>query len=279
MQLFAKDFRERAWSKLTGKWSAMVLIALIVVGIGMGCAALAYVGIGAIATIVVGGPLSLGLSKCYLKVARQQGTPEVGETFDGFKNFVNALVLQLINGLFVALWSLLFVIPGIVMSYAYSMSFFILADNPNMRPDDARKLSIKMMEGNKWRLFCLDLSFIGWILLCALTLGILSLWVTPYQGVARAEFYEQLLCEQGRVAVYQSNVGGPYAPPTGRPTGQPSGQPVNLYGYSKEQYGAHQAQSDDPEIQKNGGTTDGQRGNPNDAPNDPPDDPLNADDL
>ena len=82
------------------------------------------------------------------------------------------------------------------MSYAYSMSWFILADDPNIPANEARKRSIEMMRGNKWRLFCLDFSFIGWILLSILTFGILLFWIRPYMQTARAEFYQDLLAQE-----------------------------------------------------------------------------------
>ncbi len=82
------------------------------------------------------------------------------------------------------------------MSYAYSMSWFILADDPNIPANEARKRSIEMMRGNKWRLFCLDFSFIGWILLSILTFGILLFWIMPYMQTARAEFYQDLLAQE-----------------------------------------------------------------------------------
>ena len=95
-----------------------------------------------------------------------------------------------------ALWSLLFVIPGIIATYSYSMSFYILRDNPDMDANAARKASIEMMKGNKWKLFCLELSFIGWMLLSMLTFGILLLWVGPYMETAKAAFYEELKAKQ-----------------------------------------------------------------------------------
>ena len=73
------------------------------------------------------------------------------------------------------------------------MSYYILIDNPGLSANEARKRSMAMMRGNKWRLFCLDFSFIGWIVLCVLTFGILVFWVAPYQEAARAEFYQDLI--------------------------------------------------------------------------------------
>ena len=72
------------------------------------------------------------------------------------------------------------------------MSYYILKDNPNMSGDEARKASIEMMKGHKWELFCLEFSYIGWILLSILTFGILTLWVNPYMEVAKVAFYENL---------------------------------------------------------------------------------------
>ena len=87
------------------------------------------------------------------------------------------------------------------------MSFYILADNPEIDFNVARVRSIEMMRGNKWRLFCLDLSFIGWYLLCILTLGILSLWVTPYHNAARAEFYQSLISGKNSGVEYTQSGG------------------------------------------------------------------------
>lgn len=201
--LNAKDFRHRAWNALSGKWGALVIITLVYSLVGAALSGLSIIGVGAIALLVVVGPLELGLMQCYLKVVRG-GTPQISELFDGFKNFLKAFLLYLINTIFIALWSILFVIPGIVKSYSYSMSYFILIDNPDMDANEARKRSMAMMQGYKWRLFCLDLSFIGWMLLTLLTFGILSFWVIPYTGVARAEFYEELLREHGVVPRAQS---------------------------------------------------------------------------
>lgn len=205
--MYAKDFRHRAWSRLSGKWSTFVIIALIAALISGACGSVSAVSrsnavvgvicsvIGFIVSALVGGPLELGVSACFLKLVREQHV-EIGNMFDGFKNFVKGFVLQLINSIFIALWSLLFVIPGIIKAYSYSMSFYILADNPEMEANAARIKSMEMMRGYKWRLFCLDLSFIGWCILCILTLGILTLWVSPYHSAARAEFYQNLLEEK-----------------------------------------------------------------------------------
>ena len=76
------------------------------------------------------------------------------------------------------------------------MSYYILKDNPGMDANEARKASIEMMKGHKWQLFCLEFSFIGWIILSILTFGILTLWVGPYMETAKAAFYEELKANQ-----------------------------------------------------------------------------------
>jgi len=92
--------------------------------------------------------------------------------------------------IFVLLWSLLLIVPGIIAAFRYSMSFYILADNPDMGIMEAINESKRMMRGNKWKFFCLNLSFIGWAILGVLTLGIGYLWLTPYIEVTMIAFYD-----------------------------------------------------------------------------------------
>jgi uncharacterized membrane protein len=188
----AKDFRQRAWGKLNGQWGTMALIALIYLLLTSIMGGASVIGVGAVAELILGGPLLMGVIYCSLTVCRNNKV-EINQLFSGFNNFVNAMVLYIINTIFIALWSILFVIPGIVKSYSYSMSYYILADNPDMPANDARKASMELMRGNKWRLFCLHLSFIGWFILCCLTFGILTFWVMPYVQTATAEFYQNLV--------------------------------------------------------------------------------------
>ena len=185
----ARDFRAKAWAACKGNWG-LVILAMFINAIIVGIAG-AIPGVGSLITIVITGPLTLGITIIFSKLVKGEKA-ELVNLFDGFKNFVPSFLLYLLVSIFTFLWSLLFVIPGIVMSYAYSMSFYILKDNPELTANEARKQSIEMMRGNKWRLFCLDLSFIGWSLLSILTLGILMLWVAPVMQASHAAFYESL---------------------------------------------------------------------------------------
>ena len=182
----AKDFRKQAWQNLSGKWGTMIAIYLLsVVIISASC-------IVAVGPLLLAGSLTLGFSIALLNAVRKQNV-EVSNLFDGFKNFANALLGYILQAIFIFLWSLLFFIPGLVKSYSYSMMYYIMADDPTISANDAITKSRQMMNGNKWRLFCLDFSFIGWYLLSTLTLGLLLIIVVPYHQTARAEFYDSLV--------------------------------------------------------------------------------------
>ncbi len=198
--MFAKDYRHFAWKALTGNWGTMIVIFLIYAAIVAVCGVVPAVG--TIALLLLSGPLAIGMYGAALKVVRGE-KPEIINLFDGFQNFVNAFMLGLVNSIFIMLWSLLFFIPGIIKALSYSMSYYILIDNPEMSQSEARTASMVMMEGHKWRLFCLELSFIGWGFLCALTGGILTLWVAPYMQTAFAAFYEDLKAKQAPPVVEQ----------------------------------------------------------------------------
>ena len=94
--------------------------------------------------------------------------------------------------MYILLWSLLLIVPGIMATYSYAMTDYILAEHPELTASEAIAQSKAMMDGSRWRLFCLHLSFIGWDLLCALTLGLGNLALTPYKQVAEAAFYRDL---------------------------------------------------------------------------------------
>ncbi len=151
--------------------------------------------LGEIAVFVLSAALLYGISRYLLKFVRG-GQPVIGEIFGGFtrgaETFGRTVLLRLLIAVFTALWSLLFVIPGIIAGYRYSMAFYILADNDNISAHDALKASKEMMRGHKWELFKLHLSFIGWIILCCITCGIGFIFLSPYINTAQANFYEYL---------------------------------------------------------------------------------------
>lgn len=110
----------------------------------------------------------------------------------GFKSghYGNIVVTMFLMNLYITLWSLLFLIPGIIKAYEYLMIPYILADNPGMDRKEAFAISKRMMDGEKWNAFNLQLSFIGWILLSVFTCGLLGIfYVSPYMEVTMAELY------------------------------------------------------------------------------------------
>ena len=111
-------------------------------------------------------------------------------------NFSQNFMVGLMHSLFIFLWSLLFFIPGIVKAYSYALVFYIKAENPEMDWRQCFDESENMMKGNKWRLYKLHLSFIGWIILSIFTLGIGALWVNAYMQTSNAVFYEEIKRER-----------------------------------------------------------------------------------
>lgn len=191
--LCARDYRRRAWSRLSGNWTVPALAALILILISSAAGAFNKLyGLGTAISLVISGPFLLGYAIISLNVVRGAKT-ELEQLFLGFKNFLSAFLLHLINSLLIFLWSLLFIVPGIIKAVSYSLSFYILCDNPDMSANDARLKSMELTYGHKWSLFCLYVSFLGWIILCGLTFGILSVWVIPYIQTATAEFYVSLI--------------------------------------------------------------------------------------
>lgn len=140
---------------------------------------------------LVGGFVSLGLIQFNMNLIDKKPV-DFMDIFSKSDMFVKALFLRLRLTVFTFLWTLLFIIPGIIKSYSYSMSGFIMTENPEISSKEAMEVSMKMMSGNKWRLFCLQLSFIGWYLLGALACGIGIFFVQPYVNAAIAAFYDDV---------------------------------------------------------------------------------------
>lgn len=140
---------------------------------------------------VLSSVVSVGYARFNLNlVDRQDGTFE--NLFGYFSWWKTAAITNLLQSIYVILWSLLFIIPGIMAGYSYAMTKYILAENPEISASEAIRKSKEMMRGNRWRLFCLELSFIGWAILSSFTLGIGNLWLNPYREAAIAAFYREV---------------------------------------------------------------------------------------
>ena len=182
--------KELAKQKLVGNWG-MAIVTMLLVYVINSAASAAF----GILELVISGPISIGLASIFLGFLRGKKS-EFEDLFKGFNDFANNFVVGLLVYVFTFLWSLLLIIPGIIASYSYAMTFYIQHDHPEMRETEAITASKNMMKGHKWDLFVLDLSFIGWYLLVALTFGLLILYVGPYHQAARTAFYLDLIGEK-----------------------------------------------------------------------------------
>jgi len=174
---------EKARKSLSGNWEQPILTYLVYCLI---------TGIGGPAGLIIGGPMQFGASFFSLNLSRNKKA-EFIQIFDGFKTKVSeSIIAYLLMVLYVVLWSLLLVIPGIIAAISYSQTFFILAENKNISGVDALEKSKKMMMGRKGKYFELCMRFTGWFILSILTMGIGFLWLIPYTQVSFANFYKDI---------------------------------------------------------------------------------------
>lgn len=178
-----QNIMQEARNRLTGKWDVSILSYLV------GSVIPGAVGP---AGLIIGGPMRFGLSVFSLNLSRKKKV-EFLQIFEGFKRRIGeSIVAYILTILYIFLWSLLLIIPGIVAAIGYSQTFFILADDDKISGVDAMRKSMRMMQGYKWRFFCLLLRFFGWFILSILTLGIGFLFLIPYIQVSVAVFYDEL---------------------------------------------------------------------------------------
>lgn len=152
----------------------------------------AFALVAAAFSFVLGSIVGVGYSKFNLDLVDGREEPQIGTLFGYFKHWRTVIVANMWKALYIFLGMLLFIIPGIMATYSYAMTGYILAENPEMEPREALARSKEMMQGNRWRFFCLGFSFFGWSLLCVLTAGIGNLWLTPYEQAASAAFYREV---------------------------------------------------------------------------------------
>ncbi|MDM5157423.1 DUF975 family protein [Bacillus sp. DX1.1] len=202
------ELKRRALDALKGKWGLAVgttlLIAILVsacrVGITFPFAtawgweeAKESLSVDIVAMLIIG-PLTLGANYLALHAVREKEV-RIGQLFKWFTDgnkFIKSFLVYLLVYIYLALWTLLLIIPGIIKSFSYSMTYFILNDHPEYSMNQAITESRRMMDGHKMDYFLLCLSFIGWFLLSVITLGIGFLWLAPYFYTTTAAFYEEI---------------------------------------------------------------------------------------
>jgi uncharacterized membrane protein len=200
----AKESLKGKWGLAVGTYLVFTLICIIVSGIGAASGAKTE-WISSLIMLLITGPFVLGLAIFSLAISRNKEA-KLEQIFQGFNNFGKSLGAYLLMLLFILLWSLLLIIPGIIAGLSYSMTFYIIADNNSIGSMEAIDKSKAMMNGYKWKFFCLQLRFLGWGLLCLLTFGVGFLWLMPYMQISIAKFYDDIKEKQISKPVSPSDI-------------------------------------------------------------------------
>jgi uncharacterized membrane protein len=186
MRLSYTAMKEYALTQLgRNKWDEAVGLCLVY-GLISGIASIVPLG-----SLVVGGPLTLGMTSYFLLLSRNQN-PTFNNLFSGFQNFGNAFLAMLLMTLVILLGFILLIIPGCIFALGLSQTFRVMHDEPQISAVDAMKKSWEIMKGHKGDYFIFNLSFIGWAFLCILTVGIGFLFLIPYINASNAKFYDEI---------------------------------------------------------------------------------------
>lgn len=190
----SKFFRDAAWQQLTGHWLSAVVFTLVYIAVAC---LLSNLGNNIVPTVsillsILIYPMAYSYTISFLENKRSGKEVEVESLFNEYKsnNFLRIMLTALLQQIYTILWTLLLIVPGIIKSCAYSQTYYVLRDNPELKYNAAIERSMAMMQGHKMQYFLLVLSFIGWYLLTILTLGVLTFWVLPYISCTMAHYYE-----------------------------------------------------------------------------------------
>lgn len=199
----ASDYRSAARAALRGRWTPAVITTLVYLFITVAvmlCAQLplepesSAAALAQFLAALLLMPMGYGLVVFFVRHTHGEAA-SAGALFAGYRDFGRVFLTLLLQQVYLLLWTLLLIVPGLVKSYAYRLTPYVLHDHPELSRNAAIERSMQLMDGRKWKLFCLDLSFLGWVILAALTLGIGLLWFVPYQQTALVRFYEDARSE------------------------------------------------------------------------------------
>ncbi len=199
---FVMDFVTTGLARLLSEIASVVLAVLVVIAIDNN--SLLFYGFSIfflylmipLILCAIWGPLSVGAAAVYIDLVRGDGNIRIRKYFSGFKYFIESTVIAIMYVLQVVLWSLFFIIPGIYMAYSFALVFHVKRDHPEYRWKQCFDESEELMRGNRWKLFKLQISHIGWFLLGLAFLLIGSYWTMPYYNTSMAIFYEELRAEK-----------------------------------------------------------------------------------
>lgn len=184
--------KARAREVLSGNWG----VALVVFVLNGNITAVASTILPGLGGIAISGPMEAGVDSIYMTLQREE-EPSVEQLFSGFENFLNTFLAGVLRTVFVWLWTLLLIVPGIVAALGYSQVFYILNDQPELEAMEALRASKELMDGHKLEYFLLQLSFLPWMLLCVFILPMF--YVVPYISATNAAYYDYLLFSSGMV--------------------------------------------------------------------------------
>ena len=202
--LTRRELKEKAKQSLNGKYGDAIVVVLLLSIISSVVSFIFKKSFGIptdvnqtysitinLASFIVSALLNFGYTSFFLKLSRDEDV-EVNELWSKMNMFIPYIIVSVLISLFTTLWTLLLIIPGIIAALSYSMVYFIMLDNPEMSAMEAIKESKKIMNGHKMDYFILQLSFLGWAILGAFTLGILYFWLIPYMEVTYCNFYNNI---------------------------------------------------------------------------------------
>lgn len=206
-----QEYKNAALAALKGNWAAAVVATVIYVVIAVLVSGgdsfanimhfepgiiLTFAGVSCILGIFILFPLAIGLVNAF-RVLYESGDAAIASNMFsfGFKRYLHTVWVYFLMELKIFLWMLLLIVPGFIMAFAYAMTPYIAIEHPEYSASECISASKKMMKGHKFDLLWLYLSFIGWFLLCILTLGIGAFWLEPYVCTAQAAFYNDLKSE------------------------------------------------------------------------------------
>ena len=189
--------------------------------------------------------LQAGIATYALGVRRGKQMP-LSTLFDGFSIVGKVVLLTVVTSIFISLWTMLFIIPGIIAAYRYRFSLYNLLENPDMGVMEAINLSKQQTEGFKWQLFVLDLSFLGWLIVSVFTMGFLGIWLIPYMLLTDVAFYDAI-CEYKGMRVSAQSTEPVFS--------NPSAQTQNNTYDQTQQHGS-QNESGEPAVENPAESTD-----------------------
>ena len=194
----SRELRHQAWEQLRKSYWMVLVVTLIV-------AALPAASSVAVIGFLILGPLLVGQAIYLIDMIENNTDGKKLELIiEGFKrSFVNSMIASILVGIFTFLWSLLFIIPGIIKSLAYALTPYIIAEDPTIDAMKAIDQSQEMMSGHKMELFMLHLSFIGWYILAMFTFGVGMIFLLPYVKTAEANFYLELRGRKSIIAEFE----------------------------------------------------------------------------